>query len=479
MRAKAGAVIPAMTVRVARASNPKGTVAMWVRDRLDGLWSDADFAAWYPRDGRPGISPAQLATVSVLQYLLRLSDRATAEAIRCRIDFKYGLALDLDDPGFDHSVLGDFRDRLAEDDRADGLFDLALTRLREAGLVKERGRQRTDSTHVLAAVRDMNRLELVAESVRDALEDLARYDPAWLAPLIEQEWGKRYGRPPRPGRLPHTPQARLRHAEQAGADGQKILRAVWAADAPAVLRTLPQVEVLRRVWVEQYFFDADAGRLRWRSSGKGGQGLPPPLTGLVSPYDTEVRYARRGGTIGRGYMAHVTETCDDGDEPRVITDVLTTHAPIHDSQVLPVIRQRLGARGLLPREHLVDGGYISIALMDRTTREHGITLTGPVRKNYSRQNLKNEGFGKDAFHIDFDRRQAVCPRGKTSSSWKDPAQVIEGVPYILVKFRKADCTPCPVRIRCAGSATAPRALSLLPENLHHLLGRLRIEQQSP
>jgi transposase len=125
---------------------------MWVRDQLDGLWEDEDFAGWYPRDGRPGISPAQLATVSVLQFLLELSDRDAAEAVRCRTDFKYALGLDLDDPGFHHSVLGDFRDRLLEDGRTDRLLDLALARLKDAGLVRERTTWRTGSTHVLAAV---------------------------------------------------------------------------------------------------------------------------------------------------------------------------------------------------------------------------------------------------------------------------------------------------------------------------------------
>ncbi|MEU2778095.1 transposase, partial [Streptomyces sp. NPDC007162] len=146
------------TARIARASNPDGTTAMWVRDRLDGLWCDEDFADWYRRDGRPGLSPAQLATVCVLQFVLGLSDRQAAEAVRCRIDFKYAMALALDDPGFHHSVLADFRDRLAEGDRAD-LLDLALARLKEAGLVRERTTQGTDSTHVLAAVRDLTRLE--------------------------------------------------------------------------------------------------------------------------------------------------------------------------------------------------------------------------------------------------------------------------------------------------------------------------------
>ncbi|WSU06271.1 transposase [Streptomyces sp. NBC_01116] len=132
LRPRSGEQVPSLTAQIARASNPGGTTAIWVRDRLDGLWSDEDFADWYPRDGRPGLSPAQLATVCVLQFLLGLSDRQAAEAVRCRIDFKYAMAMELEDPGFHHSVLADFRDRLAEGDRADRLLDLVLARLKEA-----------------------------------------------------------------------------------------------------------------------------------------------------------------------------------------------------------------------------------------------------------------------------------------------------------------------------------------------------------
>jgi transposase len=181
---------------------------MWVRDRLDGLWCDEDFADWYPRDGRPGLSPAQLATVCVVQFLLGMSDRQAAEAVRCRIDFKYAMALELDDPGFHHSVLADFRERLAEDGRADRLLDLALARLKEAGLVSERATQRTDSTHVLAAVRDLTRLELVTEAVRAALEEVARTAGHLLVGLVDEEWGRRYGRPVRLGKNPTRPKTR-------------------------------------------------------------------------------------------------------------------------------------------------------------------------------------------------------------------------------------------------------------------------------
>jgi transposase len=202
IRPRLGVEVPELTARVARASNPAGTTAMWVRDRLDGLWADEDFASWYPRDGRPRISPAQLATVGVLQFLLDLSDRDAAEAVRCRIDFKYALGLDLDDQGFHHSVLGDFRDRLLVDGRADRLLDLALARLKEAGLVRDRAAQRPDSTHVLAAVRDLTRLELITEAVRAALEELARTAGHALEGLVDDDWGRRYAARPASARTP-------------------------------------------------------------------------------------------------------------------------------------------------------------------------------------------------------------------------------------------------------------------------------------
>ncbi|MEV0415878.1 transposase [Streptomyces sp. NPDC050448] len=209
LRPRSGEQVPSLTARIARASNPNGTTAIWVRDRLDGLWCDEDFADWFPRDGRPGLSPAQLATVCVLQFLLGLSDRQAAKAVRCRIDFKYAMAMELDDPGFHHSVLADFRDRLTEGNRADRLLDLALARLKEAGLVRERTTQRTDSTHVLAAVRDLTRLELVTEAVRAALEEVAGTSPHLLDELVGEEWGRRYGRPVRLGKNPTRPKTRI------------------------------------------------------------------------------------------------------------------------------------------------------------------------------------------------------------------------------------------------------------------------------
>ena len=254
IRPRLGVEVPELTARVARASNPAGTTAMWVRDRLDGLWADEDFAGWYPRDGRPGISPAQLATVSVLQFLLDLSDRDAAEAVRCRIDFKYALGLELDDPGFHHSVLSDFRERLLQGGRADRLLDLALARLKEAGLVRGRTTQRTDSTHVLAAVRDLTRLELVTEAVRAALEEVARTAGDALEDgVVNDEWGRRYGRPVRLGKNPTRPKTRI---NDTGADARRLLEHL-AAGFPGLLRG-PKVEALRQILVQNYNWDPQA-----------------------------------------------------------------------------------------------------------------------------------------------------------------------------------------------------------------------------
>ncbi|MFJ8113592.1 transposase [Streptomyces sp. NPDC096132] len=140
--------------------------------------------------------------------------------MRCRIDFKYALGLDLDDPGFHHSVLSDFRDRLLLEGRADRLLDLALARLKEAGLVRERTTQRTDSTHILAAVRDLTRLELLTEAMRAALEELARAADHALDGLVDEGWGRRYGRPVRLGKNPARPKTRM---NTTGEDARRLL----------------------------------------------------------------------------------------------------------------------------------------------------------------------------------------------------------------------------------------------------------------
>lgn len=201
----------------------------------------------------------------MLQFLLGLSDRQAAEAVRCRIDFTYAMAMELDDPGFHHSVLADFRDRLAEAGRADRLLDLVLARLKEAGLVRERTTQRTDSTHVLAAVRDLTRLELITETIRAVLEEVADTSPHLLDELVDEDGGLRYGRPVRLGKNPTKPMTRILAT---GSDAVRLLEHLHRHGGDRTPG--PRVQALRQTMVQNHR-DA-AGHLRWRTAEKEGRG---------------------------------------------------------------------------------------------------------------------------------------------------------------------------------------------------------------
>lgn len=443
---------------------------MLVRDRLGELFEDEEFTGWYPVNGCPSLSAAQLALVSILQFAENLTDRQAADAVRTRIDWKYALGLELADPGFDHSVLCDFRARLAGEGRADRLLQMMLDRLTGAGLLKGGGRQRTDATHVLAAVRRLSRLELAGESVRAALEELAEADPDWLAPLTEPQWGTRYGRKVEIGKLPGGKPAVLARAGEFGRDGQKILTAAWAAGAPPRLRMLPQVEILRRVWTHQYFWDA-GGQLRWRE----GAALPPASLRSGSPYDTDAHYCVKRDTDWSGYRVHCTETCDP-ELPHLVVHVATTIAPVQDGQLTEQIHDDLAARGLAPAEHVVDAAYLSPAHIERARRVHGITLLGPIVPDHSHQAKAGTGFDKSAFAINWQKRQATCPQGAVSREWR-PLR-ISGHDYIQVKFGKATCLACPVRAQCTDSAARPRSLALLPQPLHEIQTRNRLDQET-
>ncbi|WP_240512725.1 transposase [Streptomyces griseoruber] len=232
----------------------------------------------------------------MLQFLLGLSDRQAAEAVRCRIDFKYAMAMELDDPGFHHSVLADFRDRLAEGDRADRLLDLELARLKEAGLVRERTTQRTDSTHVLAAVRDLTRLELITEAGRAALEEVAGTFPHLLDDLVDEDWGRRYGRPVRLGKNPTKPKTRILAT---GNDAVRLLEHLYRNGTDRT--SGPRIQALRQIMVRNYHRDA-AGHLRRRTAEtEGAPGLPPssrqsslPTTPRPATHGTDTSSAGRG-----------------------------------------------------------------------------------------------------------------------------------------------------------------------------------------
>src|SRR5690348_6422978 len=150
--------IPEVVVRIAHAVFPRGNVFMQIRDMLGTIYTDEAFADLFPTHGQPAFAPWRLALVTLFQFMEGLTDRQAAEAVRDRLTWKYALSLELTDVGFDHSVLSEFRSRLVEGHAEQRLLDLLLERCREGGWLKAHGRQRTDSTHVLARIRSLSRL---------------------------------------------------------------------------------------------------------------------------------------------------------------------------------------------------------------------------------------------------------------------------------------------------------------------------------
>ena len=460
--------IPAETARVAEAAFPKRNVYMRMRDKFGDVYADGTFADLFPERGQPAESPAGLALITVMQFAEGLSDRQAADAVRGRIDWKYALGLDLTDPGFDASVLSEFRERLLAGQAERRLFETLLQRLREAGLVKPRGRQRTDSTHVLAAIHTLNRLECIGETLRHALNTLAIVAPDWLRRQVSADWFERYGRRFEEYRLPPGRPERYALAETMGADGLHLLTALYAPETPPWLCEVPAVEVLRQVWVQQFSVVDEV--LRWRTA----EDLPPASRLICSPYDAEARFSRKRQTEWTGYKVHLTETCDE-DLPHLITDVQTTPATQPDCELLPRIQADLAQRDLLPAEQLADAGYVTAEHLVNSQHDHEVRLLGPVSPEPSWQAKTPEGVSVATFIIDWDAQHATCPQGQHSALWM-PGQDRHGQPVIHIRFAQQTCLNCPRRARCTQMTTAPRTFTIRPQAYHEALQAARQRQ---
>jgi transposase len=464
--------IPAETARVARAAFPKGTVVTRLRDEFSALYEDEDFRQLYPARGQPGLAPWRLALVTVFQFLEHLSDRQAADAVRARIDWKYALGLELTDPGFHFSALAEFRARLVAGGAEHLLLDRMLERFKARGLVKARGKQRTDSTHVLAAVHDLHLLELVAETLRAALDDLAAIVPDWLRTIARPDWFERYGRRVEDYRLPKGRAEREALALTVGADGFALLDALDAPEAPAAAREVPMVATLRDVWRVHYAREGD-GRPRWRA----GAELPPVGERLQSPYDPEAHYSTKRQMEWSGYKVHVTEACDE-DAAHLVTDVLTCPAMQPDMASTAAIHRRLADKDLLPAEHFVDSAYVDAALLVGSRRDHGVSLEGPVRGVANRHTGAAQGFAQRDFTIDWERERVTCPRGKASVTWRAGLDEV-GAPRIRAVFSRTDCGACAARELCTPAKAGRRSVYFHPRPEYEALNAARARMHDP
>jgi transposase len=462
--------VPEETARVAKAAFRKGNRLLSLRDELGAIFADADFADLFPRLGQPGLPPWRLALVTILQFRENLPDRRAAEAVRGRIDWKYLLGLELADPGFDHSVLCEFRSRLLAGSAEERLLHELLETCQARGLLKARGRQRTDATYVLAAIRVLNRLELVGETLRAALNELAIVAPDWLRAAAPEAWYKRYAHRVEDGRLPHAAAEREAYARAVGEDGFALLDRLDRPEAPEGLQSLPAVEVLQRVWARHFVREdgtPPGGGARLRAKGD-----PPPATEPIeSPYDWEARFRTRSGTSWTGYVVHLSETCED-DSVHLLTHAMTTAATVHEAKCTAAIHQALAGKGLVPAEHLADAAYVAAELLVRGREDHGIDLLGPPRPNPSWQGKVEGGHTLDRFEVDWERERVRCPQGKLSSAWSRQTDHA-GTTYVSVMFRKTDCAACAARPLCTRAEHRARHLKLPPRAEHEALRAAR------
>jgi transposase len=459
-------------------------LAVAIRDHLGGWLHDEAFAEAFGARGRPGYSPAVLALVTVLQMAEDLTGRQAAEKAGDSLAWKYLLGLKGDDPGFDHTVLSEFRAKIAGAGLERVVLDALLERLKADGLIRAGGKQRSDSTHVAAAVAALNRLELAGESVRAALEALAAAHPGWTTGMLDAGWTRRYGTPVTSWRPPMTEKKRDELAVAYGRDGFALLEAVCHPASPAWLRELPAVQVLRIVLLQNYtrtVHEDGTEVIKRREKAPEGDGLPPGHIRVASPYDTDARWGVKREESWMGYKLHVSETCDDqppcgcgsdgcrrgcaaAASPNLITDVATTSATVSDSAMTSAIDDKLASRGLAPGRHYLDSGYLPAEILVEERRRHGIALVGPLLAGTSAQARAGAGYARADFAIDYDARVVTCPQGKTSASWSPCVQ--GGKDKIAAKFSPDDCGPCPVRQLCVtGTGRKRRQLTLNPRDL--------------
>jgi transposase len=432
---------------------------MQMRDELGSIYTDEMFADLYPEDGQPAIRPWRLALVTIMQFAENLTDRQAADAVRDRIAWKYVLGLELTHAGFDFSVLSEFRQRLITHNAEQRLLDEMLEQFKHRGLLKARGKQRTDSTHVVAAIHQLNQLELVHETLRYALNELAREAPEWLKGWVNSEWFDRYGERTDNSLLPKGEQQRQSWAVGVGEDGSLVLEQVYRASDHRLLAQLPAVEILRQVWVQNYY--QQDGRIHLREL----KDQPPSAQKIASPYDTQARFSSKRNITWVGYKVHLTETCDD-ETPNLITHVETRLSTEPDHVPVQKIYRDLADKHCLPGEHIVDQGYTSVDLLVKAHETYAIDFIGPIPDDNSWQ-ARLGGYDSTQFVIDWDKQSATCPQGKQSCSWT-PALTKSQRPVVKIKFRQSECATCLTRDLCTHNAQeSRRTLTVLAPQSHY------------
>ena len=416
-------------------------------------------------NGRPAVDPVLLAGVTLLQFMEKVADRLAAEQVVYHLGWKYALDLELSEGGFHPTVLVYFRDRLEEKKAERLIFDEILKLLIETGLVKRKGKQRLDSTHVLGYVKEMSRLECAVETVRLGLEALAGEVSVGERPEFWDRFWALYVHSKLDWRLSKAD--RQSRYQQCGQDIRELLE--WIDTKQAKLSELEAVKLLRRVFSEQ--FEVVEGKFQ------PTQRRPP--RSVQNPHDPDAHYANKGKKQWVGYKVHVAESVDPNEpakrkgEPteQFITEILTTEAALDEMAGLAeALKREQQHHEIKPQAMYADGGYVTEKTLTEA-EQSGMELLGPTRPD------PHKGpYNADAFQVDIDKRHAICPQGKTSTQWSHIQDAYMETEYYRIEWA-SQCDRCPVQKKCTRAKNGRRILVVGPR--HDLVEKRRKEMREP
>jgi transposase len=423
--------IPEETAQLGEQLLKANNLYRFVGENINPLLQLSDFVSMYSELGRGAICPLILSLVTIFQYLENIPDREAAQWAVLRLDWKYALHVPLSWLGFHFSSLSNFRQRLLEHEAERLLFDRVLAWVQQAGYLKKKGKQRTDSTHIIGQVAHLSRLELVWETLRLALGEMKGAAPTWYGANIPAAYVESYQKRQHDWQVSKEEVAQ--HLQQAGQDGYWLLKQLDET-VPTQLLTLPAVTTLREVWSQQFVWVEGQAQAQTKVKGKEI---------IVSPHETEARWSRKRSTEWEGYKMHITETVEREDGVTFITDVATTTANTGDSEVVDEIQERLQERDLLPDDQYVDQGYVSGPNLAHS-HDRGVNLMGPAPLDVGH---KPEGYRQADFTLNFIDKTATCPEGNQAVKWFDWPQE-DGYVGAKISFG-AHCATCPARALCA------------------------------
>lgn len=415
-------------------------------------------------DGRPAAEPVVLLGVSLLQFLDRVPDRQAMELLAMHLGWKRALQRDLDEGAYHPTSLVYFRERLLEHQQAKLVFDTILEGLAGAGLVRQRSKQRLDSTHVLGLVRRMGWLENVRETLRLALEELEAVEAA-ARPAAWALWWERYVESKVDYRME---EGSLREKfGQAGTDAAAVL--AWADTRSVSVRDGKQVGLLRRVFEES--FERVDGAVQARAH--------QPTGAVHNPHEPEAQWSTKTSdkkTEWVGYKVQVAETVSE--EPRAkgeptrefVLSVVTQPVTHSDEAGMAATFTAQAASGLAkPGELYVDGAYVSAGALAEAASE-GRELVGPAQPSASR----GTGYRAEEFDVDVAARRAVCPAGQESTQCSRLEEAKRG--KVSYRFEWSwKCGACAKRAQCVGSGQRHRTL-VVGEHHGYLQARRREQQ---